>query len=168
MKMKVELWMTIPECEDYKISSHGRVYSLKRNKELKSGLNNVGYYIIFLRINGKPKGFTIHRLVAMTFFEEDITKKQIDHIDGDRKNNFFQNLRVCSNQQNNFNKGKNKNNQSGYKGVSWNNNRKKWCSQIKINGKTKHLGRFNDKNEAYEKYKEAAKYYHGDYLYQYL
>ena len=155
--MKLEVWMTIPQYEDYKISSYGRVYSLKSNRELKTRLNNVGYYIIFLCINGKNKVFTINRLVAMTFFDEDITKKQIDHIDGDKKNNFFENLRVCSPQQNGFNRGKQKNNKSGLKGVFWDKKQKKWCAQIKINGKKKNLGRFNDRNVAYEKYKEAAK-----------
>jgi hypothetical protein len=166
--MKVELWLTIPGYEDYKISSHGRVFSLRSNRELKHNTHYEGYHFIRIFKNRGVKTFKTHRLVAMTFLEEDITKKQIDHIDGNKQNNFFQNLRVCSHQQNLFNRGKNKNNTSGFKGVSWDKEQKKWLAQIKINGKVKKLGRFNDKNEAYEKYKEAAKYYHGDYLYQYL
>jgi hypothetical protein len=166
--MKLEVWMTIPQYEDYKISSYGRVYSLKSNRELKTRLNNLGYYIIFLSINGKNKGFTIHRLVAMTFFEEDITKKQIDHIDGDRKNNFFQNLRICTNTQNNYNKAKYKNNQSGYKGIYWNTEKNKWRAQIQVDGKRKFLGHFTDKEAAYEAYKEASKSYHKEFSYQYL
>ena len=166
--MKLELFMDIPGYENYKISSYGRVLNKRRNKEVKQFLKRNGYSIVSLFKDKKKKTFTIHRLVAKTFFEEDITNKSIDHIDGNKQNNFFQNLRVCNHQQNHFNRGKNKNNTSGFKGVSWEKKKEKWAAKIQINGTVRTLGRFNDKHEAYEKYKEAAKYYHGDYLYQYL
>ena len=46
---------------------------------------------------------------------------------------------------------------SQYKGVSWNKNKNKWVSYIKINGKKKHLGYFTSEEEAYEAYQNALK-----------
>ena len=44
---------------------------------------------------------------------------------------------------------------SQYKGVSWKKNRNKWQSQIKINGKSKHLGYFTSEEDAAESYQKA-------------
>ena len=44
-----------------------------------------------------------------------------------------------------------------YKGVYWNKNANKWQSQIKINGKQKHLGSFTSEEEAHEAYQKALK-----------
>ena len=46
---------------------------------------------------------------------------------------------------------------SQYKGVCWNKNANKWQSQIKINGKQKHLGSFTSEEEAHEAYQKALK-----------
>jgi hypothetical protein len=166
--MKLELFMKIPGYEEYKVSSYGRVFSIKRNKEMKQRTNHKGYKDIELCKNGKQKKFMVHRLVALTFLEDDITNKQIDHIDGDKNNNFFKNLRICSNQQNIFNTGIRKDNSSGYKGVYWDKESKKWRVQLRINGKNYLNSRYKDKEKAYEAYKEASKKYHGEYSYQAL
>jgi hypothetical protein len=80
----------------------------------------------------------------------------IDHIDGCRYNNKLENLRVCTFQQNHFNRGKQANNKSGFKGVSWHKQKQKWVAQIKIDGKNKFLGFFIDPEVAYAKYCEVA------------
>jgi hypothetical protein len=46
---------------------------------------------------------------------------------------------------------------SKYKGVSWKKKISKWVSQIKIDGKDKHLGYFVSEEEAYEAYQNALK-----------
>ena len=56
-----------------------------------------------------------------------------------------------------------KNNKSGYKGVYWSKERKKWCAQITINNKTKGLGRYDTIEEAIEARKKAAKEYYGEF-----
>ena len=47
-----------------------------------------------LSINGKPKGFGVHQLVARQFIDNDSPecKTQVNHIDGDKKNNCVENL----------------------------------------------------------------------------
>jgi hypothetical protein len=87
----------------------------------------------------------------------------IDHINGIRDDNRWINLRTATRQENCYNRGKQLNNKSGYKGVSWNNSRSKWVAQIVINGKKKHLGLFIAKEQAYYSYCEAAKKFHGEF-----
>jgi hypothetical protein len=87
------------------------------------------------------------------------------HIDRDKTNNNLLNLRFCSHSENQRNHEIQRNNTSGYKGVSWSNKAKKWLSQIQINRKGTFLRYFNTKEEAYEAYKKASQEYHGEFGY---
>ena len=89
--------------------------------------------------------------------------KQIDHIDGDKSNNAIGNLRMASHSENQRNKGKNKNNSSGFKGVSWREDRQKWYASIGVDGKQKNLGYFDNKEDAAIARDVASKKYHGDF-----
>ncbi|MFA5990454.1 MAG: AP2 domain-containing protein [Sphingomonas sp.] len=86
-----------------------------------------------------------------------------DHINHNGLDNRRENLRVCTRSENLMNRGKLKNNTSGYKGVSWNKNSKKWQTHIRVNGKKIYLGNFKDKEEAYKAYCDASIKYHGDF-----
>ena len=72
----------------------------------------------------------------------------VDHINGNRFDNRKANLRICSNQENNFNTTKRIINTSGYKGVWYDKVRDKWVSEIKINGKKIFIGRWLDIEDA--------------------
>jgi hypothetical protein len=88
---------------------------------------------------------------------------QVDHKDHDGLNNTRENLRVCTNAENNCNKGKQSNNTSGYKGVH--SLRGKWQAQIKSNGTKKYLGVFNTPEEAARAYDKVARELHGEFAY---
>jgi hypothetical protein len=75
---------------------------------------------------------------------------QIDHRNGNRSDNRICNLKVASPNENQRNKCQNKNNTSGFNGVVWNKRAKKWHSRIKLNGAFKHLGSFDEKQDAIE------------------
>jgi len=79
---------------------------------------------------------------------------EVDHIDGDRTNNRFVNLRdvdMSGNAQNRCRpQGKNP-----YLGVSWDAEQRKWRAGIRVNGRRKCLGRFDDPAVAHQRYLEA-------------
>ena len=54
-------------------------------------------------------------------------------------------------------------NTSGYPGVSWRNDRQKWDARIYFNGKTHHLGHFNNKEDAIRARKEAENKIYSEY-----
>lgn len=74
--------------------------------------------------------------------------EQIDHDDHDRSNNKFGNLSEATNQENGRNRSISKNNTSGVVGVSWYKYTSKWVAKIRIDGRAKHLGYFDDKADA--------------------
>ena len=84
-----------------------------------------------------------------------IDKRQVDHIDRNTFNNTLSNLRMASSSENSCNKGLVKRNKSGYIGVSWSKQHKKWAAQIKIGKKHKNLGRFESKQDAARAYNKA-------------
>lgn len=89
--------------------------------------------------------------------------RQIDHIDGDKLNNRWANLRLATPSQNLANTGKPRHNTSGFKGVSWSKNKNKWRAYISIENKTKHLGYFEELESAHVAYDLAANAIHGEF-----
>jgi AP2 domain/HNH endonuclease len=84
----------------------------------------------------------------------------VDHIDGNRLNNEWHNLRLVNSQQSNWNRAKalrpnGKPPSSKYKGVCWKPLDKKWEANITVNGKTRYLGKYQYEQEAAEAYNRA-------------
>jgi hypothetical protein len=88
----------------------------------------------------------------------------IDHIDGNKLNNKIENLRLASTQENSFNRGKQSNNTSGYKGVFWDKTNQKWKAQTRQKGRTKSLGYFKTPEEASKVYESYTKILHGEFF----
>ncbi len=88
---------------------------------------------------------------------------QIDHINRNTLDNRRINLRLVTNQQNQFNRKLSKSNTSGFKGVSFQpqHSTKPWRAFINIGKKKKHIGYFSTPIEAGEAYDEAATVYYG-------
>jgi hypothetical protein len=103
----------------------------------------------------------MHRVIAARMGLD--LSEIIDHMDGNGLNNSRSNLRAATNAQNLQNRGKQKNNTSGIKGVSWDKARSKWAAEIRSQGKRYHLGRFDTKEEAAEAYRKAAKKLHKEF-----
>jgi len=90
--------------------------------------------------------YLAHRLAWFYVYGEFPT--MIDHIDGNRTNNKISNLRQVSSKENQCNLTIAANNTSGITGVSFSKERSKWEAKIQIDGKTIHLGRYLDKEDA--------------------
>ena len=100
-----------PKNKDYIVSSSGKVYSINYNhtgkvKELKQYLNNKGYYFATIYSKEKKKQISvyIHRLVAETFIDNNDNKPEINHIDGNPRNNDASNLEWVTRSENEFHK----------------------------------------------------------------
>jgi len=92
----------------YKITEKGHVYSYKykkkrRLKPQKASQSKKGYYQVRLFAGkGDRKGtlFYVHRLMWQTFIGEIPKDKEMDHINGDTKNNSLENLQILSRRRN--------------------------------------------------------------------
>lgn len=103
-----------------------------------------------------------HRL-AWFFMTGEWPILDIDHINGDRSDNRWSNLRLANDSQNGANKRRYKNNKSGFKGVIWDARHKRFKAQLKKDGKVLNLGRYHTAEEAHEAYCKAAATLHGDF-----
>ena len=105
-KDKIEIWKEIELYSDYQISDLGRVKSFKKcrgsnERILKPRKGKYGYLNISLRKNNKLMTFTIHRLVLMYFKPIDTPELfQCNHIDGNKQNNYINNLEWCTRSEN--------------------------------------------------------------------
>lgn len=113
-----------------------------------------------IKIDGKL--YLAHRL-AWLYMTGDWPPNEIDHRDTDSLNNRWNNLRRATRSQNNSNVGPQKNNSTGFKGVSFHKDRGKYVAQIMANRKIHYLGYFDDPEKAYEAYCNAAEKLHGEY-----
>lgn len=86
----------------YYIDIYGRVYSSLLGAYLKQYMNTKGYMLVsFQTIDGRRIQERVHRLVKYTFdYIPDCENLQIDHIDGDKSNNFIGNLEWVTAQEN--------------------------------------------------------------------
>lgn len=126
--------------------------------EVTGTLTDRGYVTICV----DARGYRAHRLAWMYVYGE-WPEDQIDHIDGNRANNSIRNLRPATNPLNHANRGPQKNNTSGYKGVYWLKRDKKWLAKIVKNGRQIHLGRFDDPEEASLAYEKATQSLNGEF-----
>jgi hypothetical protein len=108
--------------------------------------------------SGKYDIALMHRVVMAAPDELDV-----DHINGNRLDNRKKNLRLATNQQNSWNQGLGKRNTSGYKGVSWHTRDLTFSAIIRVDGRQKTLGTFNEAISAALAYDAAAREHYGEF-----
>ena len=148
-----EVWRAIDGYLNYEVSSHGRVRNNLTGFIIKQRNEKYGYYRVNLYKNGKGTTIRIHRLVCEAFNENENNYTMVDHIDRNRTNNFYENLRWTTNEVNQKNRTMAKNNTSGTQGVFFCNTRKKWMACWTEN-KKKHTKPFINKDDAINHRKE--------------
>lgn len=126
----IEQWCLINGHNKYETSSFGRVRNNKTKKILKQSILKDGYKNIILRKNGVKINYRVHRLVAEAFCEKPDGCDIVDHIDKNKTNNMFSNLRWTTTQGNNRNRSISTNNSSGTSGVCYDKSTEVWCAYI--------------------------------------
>ena len=119
-------------------------------------------------LNGYRQGrifsrqYYAHRVIWCIYYGE-WPPNQIDHINGVRTDNSIGNLRLAVNSQNGRNRGKQSNNTSGYKGVSYYKSRGVWEANIQADGVKRRIGYFKTAEDAHQAYCERSKIIHGQF-----
>jgi hypothetical protein len=150
---EIELYDIKYRCyEDGKIEK----YYDKQFRHFNEGWNEVNYIKMtdeYIKIKSSGKLISAHRLIAIAFLGLNYNDKTIfiDHINHNKSDNRVSNLRLVTNQQNQWN-------QKNVKGYSKNYN--KFVSLIRISNKQICLGRYDTAEEANQVYLEAKQKYH--------
>lgn len=87
----------------YFASDDGKIYSSKEYRgsfwrELSQN-SNMAYNTVSLYANGKRTTYNVHKLVALAFFGAPMGR-DVNHIDGDKRNNNVSNLEYCTRSEN--------------------------------------------------------------------
>jgi len=108
----------IPGYEElYSATEDGRIYSHYYKRYLKPEIDMNGYYRVVLNKDKKPKHYSVHRLIALTFIENPENKYAIDHINRIKTDNNVSNLRYVTREENCANTIVYKNNKLGQKHI---------------------------------------------------
>lgn len=155
IRLEGEEWRDVVGYEGlYMVSSFGRVMSCEKHLHAvsKAGkdfirtqqpflmnlqISTTGYYITMLTTNYRREIAYVHRMVAQAFIPNPENKPQIDHIDTNRVNNILNNLRWCTQSENNLNPISNAKFRKSKTGIS---NPNKWVPIVSISkdGTVKH------------------------------
>ena len=108
-----------------------------------------GYHHI--RFNGKR--YMAHRVVWCLAHKSDVPEGySVDHIDNDPSNNDISNLQIVSHRHN---LSKDRKGSSSFHGVYWYKAYGKWYARIRVQGKRKSLGYYEDEEDAALAYNAA-------------
>jgi hypothetical protein len=104
------LWKDVVGYEGYyRVSDSGNVISVTRYDRLgrlkvgvikRTIIQNSGYKVVNLKVDGEQKNHLVHRLVAEAFIPNPDNKKFVNHIDGNKLNNEVSNLEWCTRSEN--------------------------------------------------------------------
>jgi hypothetical protein len=145
--MNAIIFRQITTYPNYEVSCCGTIRNKKTGRILKQCEDKNGYLMVCLMKNKQRNMCKVHRLVALTFLQNLENKRVVDHIDNNRQNNHFLNLRFATHQQNSMNCKLRKHNTTGLKGV-FKLKSGKFVSYVNFMKKYYHLGTYETKEEA--------------------
>lgn len=130
-----------------------------RKSDKKCGyINHSGYRYITICY----KTYIVHRLIWV-YMTGSYPPEDIDHINRNRLDNRWVNLRAVSRSENSKNRSVSKKNSSGYPGVGYNKRDEKFYAAIMVDGERHYLGYYDSAEEAGKAYKEASLYYYKEF-----
>jgi hypothetical protein len=97
----MEVWKEIPSTNgEYKISNYGKVMTTKTGRILTPAIDACGYERVCLFKMDRRRRYKGHRLVAITFIPNPDNKEQVNHKDGNKRNNSVDNLEWVTHKEN--------------------------------------------------------------------
>ena len=94
-------WKVLKENNKYEININGIVRNRKTKKIKSYWETKIGYYTVnLLEDNKKGKTYYIHRLVANNYIDNPNNYNEVNHINGNKKDNRIENLEWCNHQKN--------------------------------------------------------------------
>lgn len=151
-----EIFKTIEDYPSYEVSNLGRIKSLKSNniRYLKPSLDFDGYRRVTLSDHGKQATKKVHQLIAIAFLNHKTcgSKLIVDHIDNDKLNNRVDNLQIITTRLNTSKDQKRDLPTGVYRTPNG-----RFRTQIRVNGKSTHLGTHNTIEEASNAYQLKLK-----------
>ena len=111
----------------------------------------------YIATNYNGTNIYIHRLIMDC---------ENDFVIDNKLDNRKQNLRICTRQENNYNRLPSDKNTSGCSGVQWDKRNNKWRSRISVNNKDIYLGLFDNFEDAVKSRKEAEIKYYKEFRYK--
>lgn len=122
----------------------------------------------YKRVKYRGKNYRVHRIIWEMHFGEIPSGYVVDHINGNGLDNRIENLRLAKPTENQYNTRVRKDNTSGVRGVCWHKATGKWSAAIRINGRARHLGLFDDIDTAKSTRLRHEKELHGEFRPMYL
>ena len=144
--------------DDFRLVHKKRRFGVKVGS-VAGNENSNGY--VRVKVNGVL--YLAHRVIYYMATGIDPNDDEIDHADGNPRNNNPSNLRVATHGQNQQNGGRYKNNSTGYRGVYWHSQHRKYAAVIQVDKKRIHIGLYRNKDDAATAYNEAAKNMFGEF-----
>ena len=127
-------------------------------KTKNAGSTNANGYV-YISVNCKK--YLAHRL-AFLYVTGSFPVDFVDHVNGNRADNRWENLRDVTHSQNMQNVGRAQinNTSGGFLGVSFRKRFQRYEAEITVNGKSKYLGRFKTAEDAHKVYMDAKQRFH--------
>lgn len=146
------VWKVRPE-HHFKRSNQHKSWNNRYSGTVAGKVDNNGY--LNIKVN-----YQLHRAHRLAwFYIKGFWPDFLDHKDGDKLNNRFDNFRNTTRTINNQNACKRKDNSSGVTGVHWDKSKNSWTAAISVNGSRITLMTTKDLFEACCARKSAERYY---------
>ena len=94
------MFVNIPGFENHSVNECGVILNTKTGNVIKPYKSKQGYLYVKPCENGVIKHLAIHRAVAMCFCDGYAENLVVDHKDGNKENNYYKNLKWCTQKEN--------------------------------------------------------------------
>lgn len=140
---------------DYNPKSGEFIWRIRRGKARRGSVAGKPHPHGYVVIGIGGYHYLAHRLAW--FYTNGVWPSELDHINRIKNDNRISNLRIATRSQNNINAPVRSRSTSGFKGAKLDRRDGKYDACITFNGKSHHLGRFDNPADANRAYQKAAK-----------